>query len=107
LRHAKSLAAMVVGARTGSGRPYGAADFPLLQLDQCLLGSVPGRRNHFDAGAVASCLKQREAKSVFLGAEYSAYQSFLVFRDPIASAVLGHLEMVRGPHCRRRKAGHV
>ena len=39
---AKSLAAMVVGARTGSGRPYGAADFPASPTrisacsDQCL-----------------------------------------------------------------------
>src|SRR5690242_1715499 len=66
-----------------------------------------GRRNYFDAGAVASRLKQREAKSVPLSAQYSAYQSLLVFRDPITSAVLGHLEMVRGAHCHRHKSRHV
>jgi hypothetical protein len=64
-------------------------------------------RNYFDAGTVARYLKQRETKGILLSAEYSAYQSLLVSRDPIASAGLAHFEVVRGDHCRGRKAGHV
>lgn len=67
----------------------------------------PGRRNHFDAGAVARCLKQRETQRILLSAKYSAYQSLLVFSNPTAPAVLAHFEVVQGERGRRRKAGHI
>jgi hypothetical protein len=68
---------------------------------------VPGRRNHFDTGAVARCLKQRKAQRILLSTKYSAYQSFLVFSNPIAAAILAHFEVVQREHGCGRKAGHI
>jgi hypothetical protein len=46
-------------------------------------------------------------QSILLSAKYSAYQSFLVFSNPISSAVLAHFEVVQGKRGRWCKAGHV
>jgi len=70
-------------------------------------GSASRRRDHFDAGAVAGRLKQREAQRILLSAKHAAYQPFTVFSNPIASAVLAHFEVMQGKHGRRRKARHL
>src|SRR5437879_4982314 len=79
-----------------SGRPS-----PLPQL-----GSVPGRREHSNASAVARGLEQRETKGILLAAEHAADQAFPISCDPVTSAVLAHFKVVWREYRPGRKTGH-